>query len=172
MDQTVTETAEKVRNCTSEALEQTLGELTTDQIRFAVARQECATDKEAAEAVGISVRTVYNWPDVVKEAVRLMAFDGLVVAAHVRRRNLAKAMQVKVAGLDDEDAGLRQRVATEIIDWEMGKPTQHQEVSGPKGGPIETSDVGLSDSDRAERILAILDAARARGDRPPSGGDG
>ena len=136
----MTETAEKVRNCTSEALEGVLGELTTDQIRFAVARQECATDKEAAEAVGISVRTVYNWPDVVKDAVRLMAFDGLVVAAHVRRRNLAKAMQVKVAGLDDEDAGLRQRVATEIIDWEMGRPTQRQEVSGPDGSAIEVQE--------------------------------
>ena len=83
-----------------------------------------------------------------------------------------KAESVIIKSLQDDDVQTAKWYLT-MKGAERGyKQTQHQEVSGPKGGPIETSDVGLSDSDRAERILAILDAARARGDRPPSGGDG
>jgi len=118
----------------SDQLAAALAQLTTDQIRFVVARQECPTDKEAAEAIGLKPDTVYHWPDTVKEAVRLMASDGIVVATHVRRRNLAKAMLTKVAGLDSIDEQVRQRVATEIIEWEMGRATQpvdqHTEHSG------------------------------------------
>jgi len=36
------------------------------------------------------------------------------------------------------------------------------EYSGPNGGPIQTEDVNLSDDERAKRITAILDKARAR----------
>jgi len=132
----MTEKTEKVENCTSDRLEAILAGLTTDQMRFVIARQEYSTDKEAAAAIGISARTVYGWPDQVKEAVRLMAMDGLIMAAHIRRRNLAKAMMVKVAGLDLDDDGLRQRVATEIIEWEMGRATMRQEVTGADGEPL------------------------------------
>lgn len=65
-----------------------------------------------------------------------MALDGLVVARHIRRRNLAKAMMVKAAGLDAEDERIRQSVATELIEWEMGKATQKQEIAGAEGGAI------------------------------------
>lgn len=130
----------------SEALEATLDKLTLDQVRFVVARQEFATDKDAAESIGLKPDTVYRWPDEVKDAVRLMALDGLVTARHIRRRNLAKAMLVKVAGLDSDDENLRQRVATEIVEWEMGKATNKTELTGAEGGPVEMSV-------RAERAL-------------------
>jgi len=108
----------------SEELRSILEQLSTDQIRFVVARQEHSTDKDAALAVGIRPDTVYHWPDLVKDAVRLMAHDGIVVASTLRRRNLAKAMLVKVSGLDSSDEKLRQSVSTEIIEWEMGKAMQ------------------------------------------------
>ena len=119
----------------SERLDAVLDQLSTDQIRFVVARQEYATDKEAAELVGIKPDTVYRWPDEVKEAVRLMAADGVIVAKRVRRRSLAKAMLVKVDGLDSKDERLKQNVATEIIEWEMGKA--EQPVSATVDGAIE-----------------------------------
>ena len=72
----------------------------------------------------MSESTVYRWPDEVRQAVRLMAGDGLVTALHLRRRALAKAMLVKVRGLDTDDERLRQQTATEIIEWELGKATQ------------------------------------------------
>lgn len=127
---------ESIEKSTSEQLEEVLTQLSTDQIRFVIARQDVSTDKEAAEGIGIKPNTVYNWPAVVKEAVQLVAADGLVVAQHIRSRNVAKAMQVKVTGLDSDDERVRQGVATEVIEWEMGKATQHQEITGAGGEPI------------------------------------
>ena len=105
-------------------LDEVLSQLSIDQLRFVVARLQYPTDKSAAEAVGISKDTVYRWPEIVKEAVRLMAVDGLVAATHIRRRNLAKAMMVKADGLDSDSEGIKQKVATEIIEWEMGRAVQ------------------------------------------------
>ena len=123
----------------SDKLHQVLGKLSTDQVRFIVARQEFSTDKEAAIEIGVKPDTVSQWKHKgvpIDEAVRLMAMDGLIVAQEVRRRNLAKAMLVKVEGLDESNPRIRQNVATEIIEWEMGRATQRQEVSGEDGGPL------------------------------------
>jgi len=127
----------KAEKSTSE-LDLVLSELTNDQIRFVVVRQEYSTDKEAAEAIDILPNTVYKWKrsSPIDEAVRLMALDGLVTAQHIRRRNLAKAMAVKVSGLDSDVEKLRQDVATELIEWEMGRATQRNEHGGSDGGPI------------------------------------
>ena len=117
----------------SEQLQQALERLTTDQLRFIVARQEYATDKEAAEAIKIKPNTVSQWKHKgapIDEAVRLMAADGLVTAQVIRRKSLAKAMAVKAAGLDEERPDIRQRVATEFIEWEMGKAAQPIKVEG------------------------------------------
>jgi DNA-binding transcriptional regulator YiaG len=124
-------TSDRPEPTDSDALETLLSRLTTDQIRFVVVRAETTTDKDAAQVLHISPNTVKNWPkeqkDAIAEAVRLMAHDGLVTAQHIRRRNLAKAMSVKVAGLDSDDERVRQSVATEIIEWELGKATQRNE---------------------------------------------
>ena len=123
----------------SDGLGQVLARLSTDQIRFVVARQEFSTDKEAAHEIGIKPDTAYQWKHKgvpIDEAVRLMAADGVVVASELRRRNLAKAMAVKVAGLDSSKEQTRQAVASEIIEWEMGKAMQKQEITGPDGGAV------------------------------------
>jgi len=114
-------------------LDQVLAQLTPDQIRFVVARQEHNTDKDAAEAISIRPNLVSRWKHLgvpIDEAVKAMALDGLVTALHVRKRSLAKAMLVKVAGLDSEDERMRQNVATEVIEWELGKATQPTKLGG------------------------------------------
>jgi hypothetical protein len=138
---------------TSEQLAETVGNLTTDQIRFIVARQEYGTDKETAEAIGISPETVKGWKYKgvpIDEAVKMMALDGVIVASELRRRNLAKAMAVKVAGLDSNKEQTRQGVATEIIEWEMGKAKQKQEISGPDNGPLTVVFKLRDDSDQGD----------------------
>lgn len=42
----------------------------------------------------------------------------------------------------------------------MGKPTEHQEVTGKDGGPIEVAE--LTDEERMARINALAERARAR----------
>ena len=123
----------------SDELGQVLARLSTDQIRFVVARQEFSTDKESAQEIGVKPDTVYQWKHrgvPIDEAVRLMVADGLMVATELRRRNLAKAMAVKVAGLDEKDSRLRQGVATEIIEWETGKARQKIEHGGDPDEPV------------------------------------
>ena len=131
-------TQESQENSSSE-LDLMLSQLTSDQIRFVVARQEFLTDKDAAESINLKPDTVSYWKRKgapIDQTCALMAADGLVTALHIRKRNLAKAMAVKVAGLDSDDARLRQSVSTEVIEWEMGRATQRQEITGKDGGPL------------------------------------
>ena len=150
-------------NATGSDLDALLSCLTLDQIRFLVVRCNSGTDKDAALQIGISPNTVKSWPkeqkEIIDQALRLMAHDGLVTAQHIRRRNVAKAMAVKVAGLDSDDERVRQGVATEIIEWEMGKATQKQEV-------------GLSGSVSLTIVEEIVDGGAIGGDgtTPPGTG--
>lgn len=144
------EKAPKSTSDDAERLELLLNKLNTNQKRFIIARQEHTTDKDAAISIGLSPDTIKNWKYAgapIDEVVDMMAHDGVVMAMHLRGKALAKAMAVKVAGLDEQDARLRQGVATEIIEWEMGKSTQRQEISGPQGGGIvfEVSGISLDD---------------------------
>lgn len=115
----------------SDKLTNLLGQLTITQLRYVVARNESKSDKEAAETIGISPATVKGWENKlqVDEAVRLMLSDGVIMARSLRRRNLAKAMAVKVSGLDSEDEKTRQAAATEIIEWELGKPQNKTDIT-------------------------------------------
>ena len=156
-------------------LSQVLDRLTTDQIRFIAARQEHSTDKDAAKAIGIKPDTVYQWTHKgvpIAEAVRLMAFDGLVTALHIRRKNLLKAMLVKVAGLDSKEERIRQSVATEVIEWETGKATQKSELTGKDGGPIQTEDVGIGQKERDRAIAALANTLTTHVYRGGGSGDG
>ena len=133
---------QKQRNDTSsDRLREILRQLSAAQIRFVVARNEAKSDKDAAEIIGISPATVKGWEEkpLIDEAVKLMAYDGVITAQEIRRRNLAKAMAVKAAGLESDDERIRQAVATEIIEWEMGKATQRNEVTGKDGDVIRVT---------------------------------
>jgi hypothetical protein len=111
----------------SDDLEELIKNLTVDQVRYVVARQGCSTDKEAAEKIGVTPQVVKRWKMdgvPIDTAVREMVHDGLVVARTMRRRNLAKAMMVKAAGLDSKSERVRQATATEILEGELGRATQ------------------------------------------------
>lgn len=124
------EEAQKIlEKSTSERLSEIIPQLTTNQRRFIVAMQGCPTKKEAAEAIGLEPNTVYGWPDVVDEAIDLVTRDVIEAARQLRKSGLLKAIMVKLAGLDNDDDAFRQRIATEIIEWEMGKaelPIEHR----------------------------------------------
>ena len=132
-------TSENLQNHDSERLQQLLKELTMTQLRFVIARLEARTDIEAAEIIKISPATVRSWDNKaeVNEAVALMRLDGMLTALEIRRRNLAKAMAVKAAGLDSDDEKVRQAVATELIEWELGRAKQAVEHSGEQTLHIE-----------------------------------
>lgn len=143
-------------NSTSNDLERLVGALSVDQIRFVVARQQFSTDKEAAESLDISPATVKRWKYEgvpIDKAVHMLAAEGIIVAKEMRKRNLAKAMLVKVAGLDEDDTRLRQSVATEIIEWELGTATRKIAPTDPTG---QKEYQGFTNEERIRRIEALL----------------
>ena len=64
-----------------------------------------------------------------------MALDTAESAKAIRLRNLLKAMAIKVKGLDSNDEALRQKVATELIELELGKALQKSDVTS-NGEPV------------------------------------
>jgi hypothetical protein len=118
---------------TSEALDAVLARLSAQQIRYAIARRESKNVTEACAAIGMRRQGYYDWPEdergLIDEAVRLMEHDGVVTALHLRRRALAEAMGVKVAGLRSDDEKMRQDVATQVIEWELGKAKQATDMN-------------------------------------------
>ena len=125
-----------VENSISERLLALWPQLTRNQRRFVVAMQDCATKKEAAEAIGLQPDTVYRWPDLVDTAIQVLSDDIEGAVLDILTSSAAKAALVKVAGLDDDDDRLRQAVASEILDRILGKPTQRQELTGADGGRL------------------------------------
>lgn len=125
----------------SEQLSDIFSKLTKDQLRFVVAMQEFPTKKEAAESIGIEPDTVYRYPKEVDEACKLMALNVVESAKTLRVRALAKAVAVKLSGLDSDDEKVRQAAASEIIEWELGKAKMPVEHSGEIDGALKIIEV-------------------------------
>ena len=113
--------------------------LTTNQRRFVVAMQEHPTKKEAAESIGVQPQTAYNWNGDVDAAVDFMRNNIALATLGIIQANAAKAAMIKAAGLDSGDEKIRQDVATEILDRNLGRPTQRQELTGADGDVIRVS---------------------------------
>jgi hypothetical protein len=144
---------ESAKNRIAEQLTAALDQLSADQIRFVVARQYVNSDVEAAGNVEIPASTVYHWPKIVGETVKLMAADGVVVARYILRKNVAKAAQVKAAGLSSKNEKTQQDAATDILDRAGLKEPVKVDVTSKGeqiGGPESVGEA-----------IAILDAARA-----------
>lgn len=122
---------------TSERFSRLWQSLSHNQRRFAVAMLECNTKAEAAKAIDLKPDTVYRWGDEVDEVIDLMTLSAQETAVSMLTQALHKAVMVKLAGMDEKDAKIRQDAASEIIDRVLGKAMQRSEVSGPDGGAIE-----------------------------------
>lgn len=131
----------------SERLNDALSQLSPDQLRFVALMQEYKSKKDAADALRLNPDTVYHWPKVVDEALKLTELDAVEAARTLRRQSLFKAMMVKRAGLDSDDERIRQGAATEIIEGELGKA--EQTVKGDVAGVLVLAIGGI---DPAEDI--------------------
>lgn len=162
----MSEIQKTAENYISDRLAEILPKLSKDELRFVVALQEYKTKKDAAEAIGLEPQTVYRWNGLIDEATKLLAQDALESARQIRRRAIHKAILVKLAGLDSQDEGTRQRVATELIEWELGKAQQRTDVT-TAGEPLQRT----SGSDGLDRsILTLADAIREKVHGTDAGG--
>jgi hypothetical protein len=115
---------------TNDNLAALLTRMNPNQLAYIAKRVWTVSDVDAARECGISPSTVKAWKvngAPIDEAVELMRQDGVVLATEMLRRALSDAVEVKVAGLRHRDARIQQDAATEIIDRNLGKPTQRSE---------------------------------------------
>lgn len=112
------------QNTEKYSLDDILMQLSPEQLLFLEKRLLTNSNTEAARLANLDINTVNHWPEFVRvDAIKLLRLDGVHLARELRRRALPEAMTVKVSGLRSRDERLRQNVATEIIEWEMGKAT-------------------------------------------------
>lgn len=132
--------------------------LNDNQWRYVTARIENPSfnKKDAALHVQLEPNTVYKWDDFVEEAVQIARQD-IHTATLARRKQLAlKALLVKASGLDSEDESIRQKTATEILEWELGKASQRTEVANADDKPFEVARKPVTAQDLTDDELATL----------------
>jgi transposase-like protein len=139
-----------------------------------------ATDAQMADFFGVTEKTLNNWKRQHPEFFQSLK-DGKVLAD----AEIAHSLFHRAKGYEHDDLDLRvvggklrktkirkhyPPDTTAAIFWlknrqpEKWRDVTKTEVTGKDGGPIETHE--LSDAERAARVAALLDAARARRARP------
>ena len=106
----------------------------------------------AAKILGCSRQTVDNY---------IERYATVRAAYEEQRETLVDVAEGKLIAKLDED----EWAAIKFILMTLGKSrgyTERQEITGAEGGPLETKDVTLTDSQRASLLSAIIDKARER----------
>ena len=125
---------------------------------YVLARSECVSNSEALRKCGFS----QGWlskrdiEDLNSRADSLRK-DKAIRASMLLADAVEEAARVKVAGLKSRDDRVKQAVATEIIDRELGKVLQRTELTGEV--TVEVDDVRES----IQRKLAAISTASGEG---------
>lgn len=135
-------------------LRELIKDFTAEQLRFVAARPFVRSDREAAERIGRSVETVWHWENKaqINEAVRLMTFDGAIVAAEILRRHVPAAAQELGDELDHNRVEIRHKAATQILD-RAGVPMEQKLSIESSDGPLDLL---------AETVEALEEYRRSR----------
>ena len=123
------ETEENTKKSTSERISELMPLLSKDQMRFVIALQDYPTKKEAAEAIGVKPNTAYSWDGLVDEVAGLMTLERIEAARQILHKSVIRAAGVKTAGLDSDNETVRQKVASEVLDRELGAVAQQQDIN-------------------------------------------
>lgn len=110
-------------------LEQTLSQLTMDQIRFVMSYVEIGDKGKAATAIGLKPDTVYHYPPVVDKAIRLIVLDTAASGRQILRQGLIKAVGVLLKLLDSDDETVRYRAAKDVIEMTLGRARQQTDIN-------------------------------------------
>jgi len=113
-----------------------------------------------------------QYDDYLREQDR-KAYEKERKKARTERFKIIRGLKTKLAQslqtLDPEQISVSEliRLAQLVLNEERMEfddlPIHRKEISGKDGGPITIDDTGLTDEDRANRIIALFDAARTRG---------
>ena len=110
------------------------------KIQYVFARCKTTSNNQAVEDAGFSQSTFYGWSQEVRDylnslAMRLKTEAGLR-AMLVLQEAAEEAAKVKVEGLKSRKENIKQSAATEILDRNIGKPTQKVDAKTEHSGSV------------------------------------
>lgn len=104
---------------------------------YVLARSDAFSNNQALKVCGFSIGWLRNKDiDDLNSRAESLRKDKAIRASMILADAVEEAAKVKAAGLKSRDERVKQAVATEIIDRELGKVPQRQEVTGKDGGVI------------------------------------
>jgi len=104
---------------------------------YVLARSDAFSNNQALKACRFSIGWLRNNViDDLNSRAESLRKDKAIRASMILADAVEEAARVKAAGLKSRDERVKQAVATEIIDRELGKVPQRQEVTGKDGGVI------------------------------------
>jgi len=104
---------------------------------YVLARSDAFSNNQALKVCGFSIGWLRNKDiDDLNSRAESLRKDKAIRASMILADAVEEAARVKAAGLKSRDERVKQAVATEIIDRELGKVPQRQEVTGKDGGVI------------------------------------
>ena len=105
-----------------------------------------SSKKDAALSVNIEPNTVYSWNGSIDDVIEYMRNHAALAALGIIQANVTKAAMIKAAGLDSDNEKIRQDSASELLDRQLGKATQRQEIAH-EGSVVINMDWGDSGND-------------------------
>lgn len=109
-------------------LQAELDQLTDQRLDYVRARSMVNTDSEGYRNAGIAKASFYTWPSDEREKLNAIAQwlkrQTVVRALMVMQDAAEEAARIKVSGLKSRDERIRQSAATDILDRNLGKPSQ------------------------------------------------
>jgi hypothetical protein len=121
-------------------LEQLIAELDDKETVYVFERSKVLTDKDAYTNGGFSRGWWFDKgaerKEKLNEIASMIRKDRMFAANRKLAEAYEQAIEVKIEGLRYNDKRLKQSVATEIIDRNIGKPTQRVEQKSEVDGTI------------------------------------
>lgn len=109
-----------------------LRHLSPIQIKYVIGMMYHKNQADALMATGIDIAVVRSWPreirDVIDKAISMIAWDTVQFARQLMKEYVLQAVLVKISGLNSEDELVRQKTATELIEWESGKAKTRMQI--------------------------------------------
>ena len=95
---------------------------------YVIERSQVQTDKDGYTKAGMSKTAFYNWPTERRDYLNALARrlnTEVAIQCIMELQDVGReAAQVKAEGLRSRNEQIKQRAATEILEWIIGKPTQ------------------------------------------------
>ena len=126
---------------------------------FLAAFRNTGNVRKSTEAAGVDRSLFYKWCE---------HDEVFALAAEQAKAEFGDLLEAKLSELVFEQSNVTALIVALKMAGRFIERTR-SEMTGADGGPIQTEDVGVSDDDRAARILAVLERAGTRADRSADG---